>query len=192
MTALISAPILAFLLGALAKAVRSDLTLPQSAMQVASAYLLLAIGLKGGFELHAAGAEGLVRALVPALAVGATIPFLAFFVLTRLLKFDATQAGALAAHYGSVSIVTFTYAVTLLEAQGVPFEGIVYALAVVLEIPGILVGLLLARRGEGSLGIIAREMLTGKSVILLGGGLLIGLVGGEAVRAEVSPFFVDP
>ncbi len=189
---LLSPPILAFVLGAFARAVRSDLSLPRPAMQVASAYLLLAIGLKGGFAVGEAGAGDLPRSLAAALVVGALIPLVSFAVLRRGMRMDQANSGAIAAHYGSISIVTFTYAITYLEARGIPFEGSIYALAVILEIPGILVGLLLAKRGKGSLGVIAREMITGKSVILLGGGMAMGLLSGPAGQKELAPFFVDP
>ncbi len=187
-----SPPVLAFLLGALAKAVRSDLKFHRDAMSLISGYLLLAIGLKGGFALQGVNPAELPLVIVIGLAVGGLIPLLAYAALRSLFKFGQVDSGAIAAHYGSISIITFTFAISTLERQGIPFEGVVYTLAVILEAPGILVGLLLAKRGKAPLGDVAREMLTGKSLILLGGGLAIGAMVGEQGKADLTPFFVEP
>lgn len=187
-----SPPVLAFLLGALAKAVRSDLKFHRDAMSLISGYLLLAIGLKGGFALQGIDPSTLPLVIGVGLGVGGLIPLLAFAVLRGVLRFSQVDSGAIAAHYGSISIITFTFAITRLEQLNIPFEGVVYTLAVILEAPGILVGLLLAKRGKAPLKEVAREMLTGKSLILLAGGLAIGAMVGEKGKADLSPFFIDP
>ena len=112
------------------------------------------------------------------------------------------DAGALAAHYGSVSVVTFIASTTFLTAIGVPFEGYVAALVALLEVPAIVVGLLLARAGgdpdavssaaESSLWRLTGRILVSKSVLLLLGGLAIGYASGPKGFEPVAPFFVVP
>jgi len=100
--------------------------------------------------------------------------------------------GAMAAHYGSTSLVTFTAALVLLETSGIPFEGFVTTLLAVLEVPGIIVGLMLAQsggRGREHWGETLREVVLGRSIVLLVGGLVIGVLTGAEGYARVEPFF---
>ena len=144
---LTSPPVLAFVVGLVVVALlRSDLRLPAKVAQVISAYLLLAIGLKGGVALRSADLADLLAPAVAAIALGCALPVLAFGALRWLTRLGAIDRGALAAHYGSTSLVTFTAAITLLEVAKIPFDGYVATLLTIMEIPGIIVGLLLARR----------------------------------------------
>jgi hypothetical protein len=127
--------------------------------------------------------------MLGAVLLGAAIPLWCYPVLRRLGRFGAEDAGAIAAHYGSVSAVTFVAGLAWLEAAGVPVEGYLPALLAVMEAPGIAVAILLARRGEGTFAAIAHEVLAGKSIVLLLGGLLIGAIAGERGYAPVAPFF---
>jgi hypothetical protein len=209
---LLSAPVLAFLLGVTAAALRSDLKLPDALSQALSIYLLLAIGLKGGIALRdAAGPEVLVAVAV-ALALGLLIPLLAHVTLRLITPLGGVDRGAIAAHYGSTSLVTFTAALVFLEGRGFDYPEYAVALLVLLEIPGIIVGIMLARRhlrataddgGPAQSGNPAqpdvpsswlptlRELLTGKSVILLVGGLAIGAALGERGFAPITTVFTD-
>lgn len=192
LTNLTSPPVLAFVLGLLAVALKADLRLPDAVYQATSMYLLLAIGLKGGVALRKAGLAEVIGPVLIALVLGVVIPLAAFFLLRVMTKLSAVDRGAMAAHYGSTSLVTFTAALVFLDAAGVSYEGYVATLLTVLEIPGIIVGLLLAGSalsGGGSWGESLREVVTGKSVLLLAGGLLIGVITGEAGYARVEPFF---
>jgi hypothetical protein len=191
---LLSPVVLCFGLGALARLLRSDLSLPESVYTALSAYLLLAIGLKGGAAL----AETPIRAVVgPAFAtliVGIIVPVVAYAVCRSLVRLNRVNAAAMAAHYGSVSAVTFIATLSFLRAAGEPYEGFLPALVAVLEIPAIIVGLMLGREAgaRGSMGHALREVLTGKSVMLLAGGMLVGWLSGERGMTAVKPFFVDP
>lgn len=165
--------VLAFLLGAVATLVRSDLKFPEELYSALSIYLLLAIGLKGGAELSVTPLGVIAKPLLATLLLGLLTPLFAYAILRRLGRFDITNAAAIAAHYGSVSVVTFTAAITFLRALDVPFEGFMPTLVVILEIPGILVALTIARLGTGTTGAwgeIARELLAGRSILLLLGG----------------------
>ena len=187
-----SPPVLAFVLGLIAVAVKSDLRLPESLYQGLSIYLLLGIGIKGGVALSEANFAQVAWPILGTLLLGITIPVLAFWIVGRLTKLDAINRGALAAHYGSTSLVTFSAALIFLDSQGVQYEGFVATLLAILEIPGIVIGLMLASRGLGrgvNWGESLREILTSKSIVLLAGGLLLGLTTGAAGYQKVEPFF---
>jgi hypothetical protein len=194
LTSLLSAPVLAFALGLLAVAVRSDLRLPDALTQGLSIYLLLAIGLKGGVALRSTDARDLVVPLVLAVAIGLVTPLIVYAVLRVLTPLGGVDRGAVAAHYGSTSLVTFTAAIVALETAAIAVPGYAATVLTVMEIPGILVGLLLGRRHasvRGGWGATVHEIVTGKSILLLVGGLGIGAVIGETGYASVEPVFGD-
>lgn len=190
---LISPVVLAFLLGILARAVKSDLEIPSSVYQGLSIYLLFAIGLKGGVSLSETPPAELVGPVLLTLALGALTPLIAFFVLTRFSKLGRIDAAATAAHYGSVSAVTFVAALEAVKLAGMPANGYLPALVAVLEVPGIIVGLLLARKKQaGGIKSALHEIITGKSIFLMLGGLAIGAACGAEKIEGVRPFFIDP
>jgi uncharacterized protein len=173
-----SAPVLAFVLGLLAVAIKSDLRLPEAVYQGLSIYLLLGIGIKGGVALSEANIQEVWLPILGTLALGLLIPLLAFVVLGTLTKLDTINKGALAAHYGSTSLVTFSAALIFVESQNIHYEGYVTTLLAILEVPGIVVGLLLASRGLNrglNWGESLREIVTSRSIVLLAGGLVLGL-----------------
>jgi hypothetical protein len=192
LTNITSIPVLAFVLGLLAVAIKSDLRLPEALYQGLSIYLLLGIGIKGGVALSEANVSEVALPILGTLALGVTIPVLAFWVVGKFTKLDAINRGALAAHYGSTSLVTFSAALIFLDSQAVQYEGFVTTLLAILEIPGIVVGLLLASRGLGrglNWGESLREILTSKSIVLLAGGLFLGFITGATGYQKVEPFF---
>lgn len=185
--------ILFFLLGAIAGFVRSDLKIPGVLYESLSIFLLLAIGLKGGVEL---ARYPLLEVALPALAVvaaGALIPLAAFPVLRRLGKLSRADAGSIAAHYGSVSVVTFAVGSTYLTRLGQAAEGYMTVFLVLLEFPALVIGVLLARRGELGTpwGRVLHEVFAGKSLVLLLGGLAIGWVAGPDGIAPLDRLFFD-
>lgn len=190
---LLSPIILAFLLGAIASLVRSDLRLPEALYNGLSIYLLLAIGLKGGVELNRTSLGDFIGPAVLTLFLGLLTPVIAYNVLRRLGRFDRVNASAIAAHYGSVSAVTFIVAMTFGTLTGRVPEGFMPALVAILEVPAIVVALMIAFTREkraGSWQDALHEVLAGRSVILLVGGLLIGLAVGPSGFKPVEPFFV--
>jgi hypothetical protein len=189
-----SPAVLAFLLGVLAAALRSDVRLPDAVHTALSSYLLLAIGLKGGAGLRAAGVGEVAVPVLAAVALGVVTPLLAWGALRVLTRLGPVARAAVAAHYGSTSLVTFTAAVALLDAQDEPYEAYAATLLAVLEVPGILIGLLLAGGAATAVGAgraeAVREVLTGRSILLLTGGLAIGALSTPASYASVAPLFV--
>lgn len=224
---LTSPPALAFLLGLLATSLLgANLKLPGSVYTALSMYLLLAIGIKGGVALRSADLSDLIAPSLAAIALGVAIPFIVFHLLRVVTPLRRVDRGAMAAHYGSTSLVTFTAAIALLELLKIPFEGYVATLLTIMEIPGIIVGLMLARtvrrdashasrtrafkRGQiiGGTPIMTaepvtnessepigdwkhalREVITGPSVLLLAGGLVLGSVTGPRGYSTVEPLF---
>ncbi len=204
-----------FALGFAATFLKSDLRLPPGAYTVLSAYLMFAIGLKGGVALSHYSMAQLGQPIAVTILLGALIPVLIYNISRRVGRLDRANSGALAAHYGSVSAVTFIACLTFLEHAKVSHEGYMPALVAVMEIPGILIALTIARYRDShvhphqhdtpydalfppvstrksELQEAVREVLTGKSIVLLGGGLLIGAVTGDRGYGMVKSFFVDP
>jgi hypothetical protein len=194
LTNLLSPPVLAFGLGVLAAAIKSDLKVPDAMMRALSIYLLLAIGLKGGVALRGETATAVLGPVALALALGVIIPAAAYGALKLMTRLGRIDRGAIAAHYGSTSLVTFTAALVFLDNAGISYPGYSATLLAVLEVPGILIGILLARRHlakTAGWGPTLHEVLTGKSVLLLIGGLAIGFIAGPAGYAPIAPVFTD-
>ena len=192
--------VLAFALGFLATRIRSDLRMPEAVYSLLSVYLLLGIGIKGGVGLRSSHLPSLAVPALATIALGVVIPFLAFVALRLLTKLGTTDRGAVAAHYGSTSLVTFTAALTLLDTQGIRYEGFLPTLLTIMEVPGIIVGIALASRagrGRAAAGTAGgaswkgtlHEVFAGRTVLLLVGGLVIGAFAGTANYAKVEPFF---
>jgi hypothetical protein len=182
-----------FLLGALAGLLRADLRLPQAIYEFISALLLLAIGLKGGVELSRHSIGNLAGDLAAVIALGVALALLAFAILRVLGRLERADAGSIAAHYGSVSVGTFAVAVAYLGRAGVSYEPQVALYLVVLEVPAIFAGILLARGlgGRTQWLPVAHEVLLSRSILLLLGGLAIGRAAGQEGIATLSPLFVD-
>jgi hypothetical protein len=193
---LLSPIVLAFVLGAIAGFIRSELELPEPVLKLISIYLLLAIGLIGGRELARAGLGELAGLLGVTLLLTALIPALTFVVLRRFGRFDVANAAAVAAHYGSVSSVTFFAALAFARAAGMPAEGYLTAVVAVMEW-GVIVALLLARiamgRETGTLGLgaLVADTLRGRGILLLSGGMAIGALAGERGWGQIAPFYEE-
>jgi uncharacterized protein len=196
---LLTPMILAFALGLGAGLLRSDLSIPEAIGKAMAVYLMFAIGLKGGVAVHE---QGVGPALVVALVVGAllsfVLPFLAV-VLIRILSpaTDLATRAAVAAHYGSISVVTFLTAAEFLRLNGMDFEGFMVAVVALMETPAIIAGLWIARRGGvrsnmAQAGGLYREILLNGSVVLLLGAFVIGWIVGPAGAGEVKGFFDIP
>lgn len=189
---LASPAVLAFVLGAVAVRLKSDLRFPESITSLLSTYLLLAIGLKGGLRLRDASLDDLVMPIIATVALGIITPTVSFFVARKFLRFTTTDAAAIAAHYGSVSAVTFTAAETFARSAGTLGEEYLAALVALLEVPGIIVALVIASRALGgkSMKSALHEVVTGRSIVLLIGGVAIGLIVNGDSAAVVEPLFV--
>ncbi|QJB68215.1 sodium-dependent bicarbonate transport family permease [Parasphingorhabdus halotolerans] len=200
---LTSPVILFFILGFFAACIRSDLTIPEPFAKAMSIYLMAAIGLKGGVEVASTGfTSELASAAIAGILLGFTLPILAFFLLRSVGKLGAIDSGAVAAHYGSVSVVTFVTAVELLTKQDMEPDGFMVGVMALMETPAIITGLLLARAYSKRPGLaevastnkdsgygLLHEVLTNGSVVLLMGAFAIGMVAGEARFEPIKPLF---
>ncbi|MEM7440468.1 MAG: sodium-dependent bicarbonate transport family permease [Pseudomonadota bacterium] len=193
---LISPVVLSFALGLFAALARSDLSVPEAAAKALSVYLLFAIGFKGGVSVADHGVDQtLALSLLAGLLLSATIPFVAFGLLKVVSTMDRLNAAAVAGHYGSISIVTFVAATSVLESQGLDAEGYMVAVAAAMEAPAILSALWLVSHGsEGRRvdGGLWREIMLNGSIVLLVGSFLIGFATGPEGLEDISSFIVAP
>ena len=188
--------VLFFVLGAAAGFLRSDLKLPAVLYEALAIYLLLAIGLKGGVELARHPLATVLPQAFAAVVVAIAIPLLAFPVLRSFGKLSRADAASIAAHYGSVSVVTFAVGSAYLAQLAEPFEGYMAVFVALLEFPALLIGVVLARRAgqataHAAWGVLLREVILGKSVFLLLGGLAIGWIAGPEGIGSFKPLFID-
>lgn len=180
--------ILFFLLGLLAGVVRSDLKIPGVLYESLSIFLLLAIGLKGGIELARYPLASLAGEALIVLAAATLIPLIAFASLHCLGRLPRPDAASIAAHYGSVSVVTFAVAASFLSRMEVDYEGYLVVFLVLLEFPALVIGVILARRADEQTrwGPMLHEVLSGKSIILL-----IGWLAGPEGIKPLDRLFID-
>ncbi len=194
---ILSPIILSFLLGVAAAMARSDLSIPEAAAKALSIYLLFAIGFKGGVSVAAHGVDGtLALSLLGGVVLSFGLPIVAFALLNTLTNLDRTNAGAVAAHYGSISIVTFVAGTSVLQSAGIAYDGYMVAVAAAMEAPAILSALWLMSRGGGDQremdSDLWREILLNGSIVLLVGSFLIGWATGEEGMAMIDSFIVAP
>ena len=192
---------LAFALGIAARLLRSEFSLPKDVYSALSIYLLFAIGLKGGVELSKVPLATMVRPIAATLLLGVITPLSAYALVRHVGRFSSADAAGMAAHYGSVSAVTFIAAQQFVARVGSPAEGFTPALLTLMESPGIhialAIGAMQRRRVTAVPGTLAaqpmrsvlHEVLTGRTMVLLVGGLLIGIAMGEHGWETVAPFF---
>ena len=191
---LVSVGVLAFAFGFIAARVKSDVRVPEQIYQFLSIYLLLGIGLKGGHSLKSVTLEEVFAPALTTVIIGALIPVFAYFCLKLIRSLSVIDRGSIAAHYGSTSLVTFSAAILFLESNSIFVEGFAPALLTIMEIPGLIVGIFLASRSltaKVGWAETMREVLLGKTVLLLIGGLAIGFITSNQGYEKVSPFFVD-
>jgi hypothetical protein len=192
-----------FALGVVASLVRSDLKVPEQMYTGLVLYLLTAIGLKGGAEIHEVGFRSIWATLLAAAFLGAFIPCVGFVILRKIGKFSVHDAAAVAGHYGSVSAVTFAAGSQFLSSLNFHPEPYMSAFLAIMEPIGIVAAIFLARvmlqleeldsvRQRGWLRPVLSEVLTGKGTIVLLGALMIGYLSGPDGHVMTKAFFVDP
>jgi uncharacterized protein len=198
---LLNPAILFFLLGLVAGLVKSSLRLPEGLSKTLSLYLMIAIGLRGGVELSHVGLGGsALLAVGVALLLSLGLPVVAHNLLRLTTSLDRQERASIAAHYGSVSVVTFAAAIAMLQRESRVFEPYMIGLLAVMEAPAIVSGLTLARRAQepgatppGSLGaqLVQHVFLHGGIVLLLGSFTIGWLIGPSGLR-ELEGAFVTP
>jgi len=184
---------LAFALGIFARIIKSELQLPKDIYAGISLYLLFALGLQGGVELHHAKLATIAMPAAVTLLLGCITPVTTYFALRRLGRFSVSDAAGIAAHYGSVSAVTFIAATTFTKGQGAEPEGFMPTLLTLLESPGIhialAIGALNVKTSTRPTREVLHEVLTARTMILLVGGLIVGALMNENQWKVIEPFY---
>lgn len=209
---LLNPAVLFFVLGMVAVALGSNFTFPKALGETLSLYLLIAIGLKGGIELSQFSITEVTKPILGTIFLGTLTPILTLIYLRKIVKLDTKNSIALAATYGSVSIVTYGAAAAFLENRAINYEAFMNAMVVLMEIPAILIALVLLEFLKGrnteeasvrKVGIVApafsfklskeqlRECFLGKSILLLAGSLIIGMIIGLDGKPLIQPLFID-
>ena len=194
MTNLTSVAVLVFILGFFGARINSDVRIPEPIYQMISIFLLFGIGLKGGHALKDVSPSSFVAPAIATVGLGILIPLVAYFSLKLVRTISDLDRGAIAAHYGSTSLVTFSAALLFLENSAIEVEGFVTALLTIMEVPGIIVGVYLGSRHRNKSvqwGKTLHEVVTGKTILLLVGGLVTGAITSNAGYLKVTPFFID-
>lgn len=190
---LASPMVLAFVLGIAATLFKSDLKFPEGMYMGLTIYLLFAIGLKGGVKLTTVYIGDFYKPCLAAIAMCIAIPLVAYVLLHKLGKMDKLNAAAIAAHFGSVSAVTFSEGTAFLDIMKISYEGYMPAMLAIMEIPAILVAIYLAKKSmpksEGNMGKVVHELFTNKGTMLLIGGIVIGMVTGKKGFEQVAPVY---
>lgn len=194
LTNLLQPIVLAFVLGAIAGFVRSELELPDAVIKLLSIYLLFSLGLTGGRELAQAEVGAVLPLIGITLLMTFAIPSVVYLVTRRLGGFDISNAAALAAHYGSVSTATFFASMAFATAMSMPAEGYMAAMVALMEF-GVIYSLTIARIAMGRagggvrVGELFMSVIRGRGILLLLGGMTIGLLATDRQWQQIQPFY---
>ncbi len=196
----LSPAVLSFFLGVIAGGTKSDLHIPEQIAKAISLYLMFAIGFNGGVGLRSydIGSE-IILALGVAMCLSFFVPFLANGILGKMCRhLNINTRAAIAAHYGSISIVTFATAMQFLKVQEIGYEKYIVAMAALMETPAIVAGIYLIKKGNSrsiddqSSKRLLHEVFFNGSIMLLLGGFIIGFISDIAGVNAVAPFFSKP
>lgn len=197
----LSPAVLFFLLGIIAGFLESDLEVPDSISRYLSIYLMMAIGFKGGVVLSntASFSMQIVFVITMGILTGFLQPFLGYALLRITTKIDKPTAAAVAAHYGSISMVTFATASSFLRSEEVPYAGYMVALLALMEAPAILSGLFIAHRTAPETRghkqeekRLSKEIFTNGAILLLCGTFVIGWITGQSGMNKIAGFLDTP
>lgn len=199
--------VLFFALGFLARVIKSDLRFPPDLAKMLSIYLLVSIGIHGGYELSQAELGTALNAIFWAMVLGLTLPVIGYALMRATGKVDALNASAIAAHYGSVSAGTFLTAIAYLQSIGLEYDSYPVIMLAVMESPAIVIGILLAawsrrqtqaasgvtRDATGPFGVskLLHEAFTNGSVVLLLGSMAIAAIATPTSLDKIKPFVDD-
>ena len=198
---ILSPAILFFVLGILAGFIKSDLEVPESISRYLSLYLMMSIGVKGGVAIANTPAftPAILAAVVAGFAMSLFMPFLAFFMLKSTTRLDRPTAAAVAAHYGSISIVTFATASAFLKSHEIAYAGYVVAILALMEAPAIFSGLFIAHRAAPETRAhktedkrLLRDIFTNGAILLLFGAFVIGWITGQPGMDKMAGFLETP
>lgn len=186
--------ILFFLFGLLAGLLKCQIGFSSSTSELIITILLVAIGLKGGIELHDQNLIEILPKIFFVALLGLLITAIAFPILYKIGRISRVDAASLAAHYGSVSVGTFAVCIAFLKSQNISFEPYVPLFVITLEIPAIIIGLVIAKQGSSnkvSIGKLFEETFKSRAISLLLGGFFIGWLAGATKLEPYSTLFIN-
>ncbi|HAD88521.1 MAG TPA: sodium-dependent bicarbonate transport family permease [Rhodospirillaceae bacterium] len=195
LSTMLSAPVLFFVLGLAGALASVEIRVSENFSKAIALYLLAAIGLKGGVAISKEGLGDIAGAAASGVILSFLMPLVAYLLLRRLTRFNRREASAIAAHYGSISIVTFIAASTVLGDLGLPFAAGMVAVAALMEAPAIATGLAIAGQGNMSrppLRELLKVVLWNESIYLILGAMMVGAIIGAEGGKTIAPFFFDP
>lgn len=199
---LLSPPILFFFLGIISRILKSDLEIPEQISKYLSIYLIMAIGFKGGVAIantHSID-KTVMLTILGGVGAGFVQPFVGYYLLKLTTKLDDLTAAAIAAHYGSISMVTFIAAVNFLGINSIAYSGYIIAIISLMEAPAIFSGLLIAYKSKAqrtinnskSIFCVMKEIVASGSILLLMGSFFIGWISGAKGMKLMEGFLVTP
>jgi hypothetical protein len=193
---LLSPLVLFFLLGILAVMVNSDLKVPEALYSGYTMIILLTIGIKGGVELSHVSLSSMLPVIIVSLALSLVMAVLTFVLFRWVLRHSLEDAAAMAAHYGSVSAVTFAAGISFLDKFMIEYESYISIILAILEGPAIIAAILYykyraATGADFQLSHVLKEAFFGKSIFLLIGGLFIGMFADPVGIMKIKPLFGD-
>ena len=217
LSSLLLPAVLFFALGVIARLIKSDLRFPPDLAKILSIYLLMAIGLHGGYELAKADFMIALNSIMWALILGFSLPIIGYLALVMTKKVSPLDAAAISAHYGSVSAGTFLTAIAYLDSQQITYESYPLIMLAVMESPAIVVGLILAAKARhsiaakegkpisggaavitadddnngGNFGELLKDAFTNGSVVVLIGSMIIGAISLDSGMDKIKPFIDD-
>jgi hypothetical protein len=196
---ILSPSILFFILGIIGGILKSDLSIPESISRYLSIYLMMAIGFKGGVSIANATDLNIIMLMTigTGLLIGFIQPFLSYGLLRLTSKLDSSTSAAVAAHYGSVSIITFATAASFLKINNIEYQGYIIAVLAMMEMPSILSALFIANRFNKRIKTdnernFNHHIFTNGAILLLLGSFLIGWITGQDGMQKVEGFLVTP
>ena len=194
---LLNPAIMSFILGIIAAVSKSNLNIEQKVFDTISIYLLFAIGIKGGIKISHNNIIDMSLPLIATIVLAVITTMTAYFILNKLGKIDKINSAAIAAHHGSVSVVTFMAASSYLQTTGVQFEGYMIALTAILEVPSIVIATIITSNRSGKFSLLyfpklLIKSICSKSVLLLVGGLIIGAISTQDHQNDIKYFFEYP
>lgn len=177
---LLTVPILLFILGIILSILQFRHLFSPKIHKVLTIFLLFAIGFKGGASLMEHSHQKMLVLMGVLILWGFIQPFFSYFILRRFTKVDAATAAAIAACFGSISVMTYVAGTVFLEKEGVPYDGFLVAVLAVMEVPAIVSGLLISKlvtgSGKSSLSFLIKETFLNKTVLTLLVGMFLGAV----------------
>jgi hypothetical protein len=186
--------ILFFIVGIFAKACFRTLHVPKWLNTSVSLTILLIIGLKGGIELSRWSSGFLLVQMSAVILLSLCTYYFSKLFLSKIAHYAEEDAIVVAAHYGSVSVTTFAFALNVLQHKQIYFEPYMPLFVAIMEFPAILLAsirLTKLHAATENIGSIIKKTFTCKSISVLLISILFGYFFGLATLDILTPLLFD-